>query len=147
MMCYLYSELQMQLADEQICNFNDLCYFHLECAEHLHDKCIPGFERKSVTPSFETCGILELVNCLEKEMNATEHCKKNETLQNKMTGYIKSIKFDFVKSKRCPCAKDIDVIIETLVDPGKKIVTFKTIGSALHLVFISPTKCGMKLDN
>eukprot|EP00112_Aurelia_sp_Birch-Aquarium-sp1_P018022 Seg4239.2 transcript_id=Seg4239.2/GoldUCD/mRNA.D3Y31 product="hypothetical protein" protein_id=Seg4239.2/GoldUCD/D3Y31 len=88
-----------------------------ECAEHLHDKCIPGFERKSVTPSFETCGILELVNCLEKEMNATEHCKKNETLQNKMTGYIKSIKFDFVKSKRCPCAKDIDVIIETLVDP------------------------------
>ena len=99
-----------------------LCCFHLECAEHLHDKCIPGFERKSSTPSFETCGILELVNCLEKEMNATVHCKKNETLQNKMTGYIRSIKFDFVKSKRCPYAKDIDVIIETLVDPGKKLV-------------------------
>jgi len=85
-----------------------------ECAVHLHDACAMYLSPKlgsKVKPTFETCRVTDLMNCLEKEINATTECHRDGSVNHTR---IRSVQFNFVNAKKCPCAEDLDALIEIL---------------------------------
>ena len=90
-----------------------------DCADHLYDVCVAKLATleayPEVEPSFETCQILELVNCFEREINATAECHNDGKLNHT---FVRSINFDFVNARRCPIEEDLVHLIEILVEPG-----------------------------
>ena len=88
---------------------------------HLHDACVTYLSPElgpKVKPTFETCRVTDLMNCLEKEINATADCHRDGKVNHTR---IRSVQFNFVNAKKCPCAEDLDDLIEILTAPGMVI--------------------------
>ena len=87
--------------------------FFVECAKHLRDQCIPELLKAN-----ETCGIEQLVSCLEREINITTSCEQCKATRDQMMSYMHTIKSDFLHGNGCPSEDDVDMLIETLTNPG-----------------------------
>ncbi|XP_065055966.1 protein PFC0760c-like [Rhopilema esculentum] len=83
-----------------------------ECAKHLRDQCIP-----EILKANETCGIEQLVSCLEREINLTASCGQCKATRNQMMSYMNTIKSDFLHGNSCPNEDDVDMLIKTLTNP------------------------------
>eukprot|EP00794_Sanderia_malayensis_P011232 gene11232-12411_t len=98
-------------------NEDDATNFTSACIEHLHTSCVKQLSpREPVAPSFETCGVAQLLDCFETEMNSSVTCR-NINNNHPTRDHFVAIKLDFVNATACPPAEEIDHIIESLVNP------------------------------